>query len=352
MSLQDKNIAMLYYGEQPHPAHTGFADAIGADFICCNPRSDGSKIDSPLNEFFNGFSLPDYDIYITEGSRPLYSGIAATIFSDSNLIYLGGDHRLRELSLGGFPNQAQTDTRYLRTRSKILQFLCQHFIDGAIAVSADSATFLQQLFGSPSTVRTAKPYVQRDVFKSLSTLSTDLESKKVAVIASANRGNVGDYKGIDMLVDSWPDVRNHFPDLKLEIVGKGHQAKHENTEGVRVKGYVEDLDTVFESIGLYVQPSRLEVFGVSVIESMVAGVPPLVTETTGASSELKGIEPALVVDPNPESIASGIVQYFDRTVAERENIAKECREYAMSFSPDVRTKIFHEEFKSLIDEIQ
>ena len=342
-------VVMLYSGDSPHPAHQGFVDAIGADSINCNANSPNPLFGTPFGEFCSGLKTPDYDIYIAEGSRALYAGLGAKTANQSSLVFLCGDHRLQEISNGGLPGDSNSSFLSSRIRSTGLGYFSRQIMDGVIAVSHSSAESMRSLVGTKVPVMTAKPYIQPEVFRSLCSLPIDVNSNQVAVVGSASQGSIGRYKGIDLLVEAWPHVRDHYGKLQLNIVGRGHDIQHENTEGVHVQGYVENLSDIFGPIGLYVQPSRLEVFGVTVVEAMAAGVPPLVTSTTGAKSEVNAIDSSLVKEPTPCDISEGIIQYYNRPLEERRTLAERSRKHVSDFDSTSRKAKFKNTFNNLVD---
>jgi glycosyltransferase involved in cell wall biosynthesis len=156
------------------------------------------------------------------------------------------------------------------------------------------------------------------------------------------------YKGVDMLVDAWPAVRAAVPDAELHVVGRGHPDAYAETPGVRVRGYVDRLADAFSPASLFVQPSRVDAFPVSTLEAMRAGVPPLVTRTTGTRSEAREIDEALVVETSVDGLRDGIRRYFGRDADERRAFARRARERGARFDAESRTAAFREAFRDVL----
>jgi glycosyltransferase involved in cell wall biosynthesis len=102
-------------------------------------------------------------------------------------------------------------------------------------------------------------------------------------------GRLHHKKGIDLLLQSWAEVEAAFPDWHLRIVGPdegGHAAQVARMIGslglerVALEGPVfgaAKWQAYFDA-GLFILPTRSENFGVTVAESLAAGVPVICTK--------------------------------------------------------------------------
>ena len=68
----------------------------------------------------------------------------------------------------------------------------------------------------------------------------------------------------------------------------------------------------FLNASLYVLPSVDESFGMTLLEAMSLGVPAIVTNGIQIRELLERRRAAMVVSPNPESLAAGIIKLFDK----------------------------------------
>src|SRR5439155_25556918 len=91
---------------------------------------------------------------------------------------------------------------------------------------------------------------------------------------------------------------------------------------VRHIGYVEPANrrALYEGARLLVQPSFEEGFGIPVLEAMTAGVP-VVASNRGALPEVVG-DTGILVDPDPDALASGIARILDDEAYEAACAAK------------------------------
>lgn len=100
-------------------------------------------------------------------------------------------------------------------------------------------------------------------------------------------GSFGADKGVRYLLEAWKSL--NYPDAELVLAGRdstGPMAKYllERYGGGNVKcmGWVDRVETFYNALSLYVQPSVTEGFGIEVIEAMAHGRPVLCSLTAGA----------------------------------------------------------------------
>ncbi|MGH9105446.1 MAG: glycosyltransferase [Acidimicrobiales bacterium] len=118
-----------------------------------------------------------------------------------------------------------------------------------------------------------------------------------AVLVGA-AGRLDTWKGFDVLLGAFPDVRRLRPDAELAIAGAvvgGKEAYAENllaiarrSEGVHWLGAREDMAEFMADLDLFVMPStEPEPFGLVAVEALASGVPVVVTDHGGAPEMLR-----------------------------------------------------------------
>jgi glycosyltransferase involved in cell wall biosynthesis len=346
MDPDHASVAMLY--QDPHPAHRGFAEAVGADLVDYRRLSVGPLDDTLVRDAVNGLLAPKYDVYLVEGSKPLYAALAYrfTRGLDARLVYLCADHGLYELGNADFEGSSGLKSLIGRFGTPAVRTVGRFGIDGVVAVSEFAAEFTRPIVGPGKPVAVAHPYVQSDVYEALGAVESVPDANVAVTVGRAAR-----YKGVDLLVDAWPTVRGRHPDAELHVVGGGHSEAYGEVEGVTVRGYVEELADAFTPASLYVQPSRMDTFPVSTLEAMRAGLPPLVTRTTGTRSEARELDDALVVEAASDALAAGVADYFDRTAEERASLSERARERGSRFDADSRKREFDDAFRRVVEGI-
>lgn len=338
------NIAMLYHGhaEELHPAHRGFAESIDADIVSVSSTSPHTA-KSFYQEITRGYSVGEYDTVIAEGSRPLYTGLIHKMIYGSNLVYLCADHRLYELWNSSIDvDSAYTFFKYILGEygRPVVRTVAQRGVDGIIAVSEFVKEYLRPIFGDTVPIRVAYPYIQPDLYDRLGSVEPNLDQKKAVTV-----GRPTHYKGVDLLVDAWPAVREQHPSAELHIVGKGHPESFTETAGVTVRGFVEDIADVYADAGLYVQPSRIEPFGVAVLEALRAGLPVAVSESTGSRSEIKEVNERLIASTTADGLSNVINWYFNCSQTKKGELSSASKRRGEKFGPELRKKKFQNVFQ-------
>lgn len=335
---------MLYSGESPHPAHQGFAKKIGADFYGLDLGPVKPLSGTPIGEICEGFLVNDYEIYIAEGTRALYGALASQIGRDAILIYLAADGALYELAHredGGGPlvNRLISDCGFWA-----LKWSFNYFIDGVITLSKFSKDYTSEILNQP--IRIAHPYVQGGMYDALQEMEPAIDQNIAVTI-----GSYSWYKGQEILPRVWGRVRENHPKAELYLVGSDYPKQLGKTPGITVCGYVDSITDVLCQASLYVHPARAEAFGVSVVEALLAGLPAIVTKTTGSKSAVEAVDEFMVTDRSVKSISDAIIQYFNQSVDDRERRSKQSRIAAAKFDPQTRKQAFKLEFNTLLKDL-
>lgn len=334
------NVAMLHCGDSPHPAHQGFADAVNADLYGLNRVPVEGISNTIPAEILRGLQVNSYDIYIAEGTRALYGAIASQLAKDSLLIYLAADQSLFELQHydGGSRFVNRLISRY---GMELMKKTFSRFIDGVIAVSNFVADYTREMIDVP--VRIAHPYIQPNIYQQLDAVSPSLRKKTAITV-----GSYSWYKGQDILPGVWARVQDEHPNAELYLVGSGYPSHFNNISGITVCGYVSDLPAALSRAALYVHSARADAFPVSVLEGLRAGLPAVVTTTTGTKSVVESVNEEMVSKRSVDGISTAIINYFDTSFEKRQSMSQSARVNSSPFDRDSRKSAFAEEFKKLI----
>lgn len=124
-------------------------------------------------------------------------------------------------------------------------------------------------------------------------------------------------KAFDVLVDAAAVLTTRGLDFTLRIAGEGPErarldqkiARLGLQERVRLSGWAENPAAFFEDVDLFVLSSRVEPFGLVLIEAMAAGVPVVSTDVDGPGQILQGRDLALLAPPDDaERLATAVLQ--------------------------------------------
>ena len=123
-------------------------------------------------------------------------------------------------------------------------------------------------------------------------------------------------KGFDILLQAAALLRERGKPVKLQIAGDGPEEGNIRTLAARLGFGTEDLTFTgwvtgpadyLAKLDLFVLPSRVEPFGLVVVEAMAAGVPVISSDIDGPRTILKSGELGVMVPPeNPSALADAI----------------------------------------------
>ena len=171
--------------------------------------------------------------------------------------------------------------------------------------------------------------VERDVSERFPGLRTKLVENFAPLITPAPRspyagppriGSIGRLhpnKGYDILIRAAARLRERGLDFRLTITGEGPERPALQAEVEALKlgglvslpGWVDDPETTFAAMDLFVLSSVVEPFGLVVIEAMAARTPVIASDIDGPRDILGGGRWGRLVPPrDPEALADAIAE--------------------------------------------
>ena len=127
-------------------------------------------------------------------------------------------------------------------------------------------------------------------------------------------GRLAVSKGLPILLEIWPTLREKYPAIHLVLVGSDaathdsclggilHQIQHCRLEqSVTLVGDVDNVHEYLQASDLYVFPSEYEGFGLSMVEALACGLPAVVTQVGIADELIQSGMNGLVVPPKKDS---------------------------------------------------
>jgi len=214
-----------------------------------------------------------------------------------------------------------------------------------IALSSDIESFLIKNLGFRSIrVRKILAGIDTHYFHPPSLEEKQQSRKKLGFIEQdlvcTLVGRLNWNKGHDVLIDAVRRTKKLLPELSLRcfFVGSGNQEKDikeyafRNDEDVNCflfSGFVEDLREVYWATDIFVLPSRLEGFGLTVAEAMSCETVPIRTPSGGAIDQIEQGKTGYIVPfDDPEQLSDLIQKLTDREL--RFQIARKASAYALS----------------------
>jgi len=173
--------------------------------------------------------------------------------------------------------------------------------------------------------------------ESASPKTNDLRSAtKKTIIGSV--GRLAHEKGYDILIEAAKSLPQN---IEIRICGEGSERatleklieKNKLEEKVKLLGFCENTEDFYKSLDLYVQPSRTEGFGFTVIEAMAFGIPVIV------SSE--GALPELVTKKNGTVLKELTIKEIKEAVEDNMRRLEELKKKAVDGIEEVLNKFDH-----------
>ncbi|MBU3070889.1 glycosyltransferase family 4 protein [Aestuariicella sp. G3-2] len=120
-------------------------------------------------------------------------------------------------------------------------------------------------------------------------------------------GTFEEKKGQDILISAFSDVHKKFPGWNLVLVGRQTAYLDKYKELVRCLGLQEvvhfytdilpeDMPSIYSQSDIFVLPSRIEPFGLVILEAAMSGLPVIATKTDGALEIIEDQKDGILVD--------------------------------------------------------
>lgn len=330
----------VYY--DPHYFHAALAKAIGTD-AWPSPRirsAEGNPfqvVEDALSTLTAVLALPkDFDTYFCEGTY-LFPALAkkfGLLKKQTKIINIVSSPLFYYLKTGRIGGMR---------KSMAISLLKQ--VDGFVCVGKMEEGLLKSFDPNANTMVTY-PFIRKDVrSRIIKAGRPQLKSKKILFVG--NRDTY--YKGIDLLVAAFRIARQKIPELELTILGdydKDVIGKDKN--GINCAGYIENTSKYIKEASLYVHLGRGEAFGVSVMEAMLAGLPVLVSNATGAKEIVSKIEQSMVVPLDASRAANQIVLYFKLSDQHKEKLALKGIEAIKKYQEEAVISQFKKDYAKLL----
>jgi glycosyltransferase involved in cell wall biosynthesis len=172
-------------------------------------------------------------------------------------------------------------------------------------------------------------------------------------------GRLNQQKQFDHLIEIWNMIAQKYPDWKLSIYGNGEKEKvlKEMIERLHLSSSVEihpatsDISSVLLENSIYVMTSKYEGFPLTLIESMVHGVPPISYMCKCGPKEIIHNEvDGLLVPFNNKNIFAQKLSYLIENENVRKRMGKAASENVLCYSQNVIMQKWIDLFQRLVDD--
>ena len=179
---------------------------------------------------------------------------------------------------------------------------------------------------------------------------TDLKNKRVI-----SAGRLSYEKGYDLLLKSWSIIEPDFPDWTLDIFGEGNQKEvleqqieNDSLKNVHLNNFSQNIEEEFANSSIFVLSSRLESFGLVIIEAQSKGLPCIVSNCENAQAELvEDNVNGFLIPPGDYVLFAEKLKLLMKNEELREKFSKNSQKNLSRFNINNITK----EWNALIDDI-
>ncbi len=138
-------------------------------------------------------------------------------------------------------------------------------------------------------------------------------------------GELAEHKGQEDFLIATSHIARLRSDVGFLIVGKDNSprqqfrfnlenivAQYNLTSFVRFADWVESVETIYSALDVFVSPSRVEPFGLVMVEAMASATPVIATNTTGAREIIVHDSNGLIIEiGDAENMAREITRLLD-----------------------------------------
>ena len=341
-------VAFVHGRPGPHPFHAALAKSVAADFVYVDFKlrhhdratSAGYRLVSALTCALLFPQRSDYQFFIAEGAHvpPLLMKRLGLLRKSQKVLALLADETLYFLKEHRFPKS--TEQRIIRRLS---------LFDGLICVGEFQCELANELLENcpkvPQIVE-ARSAVLESRAKLVGEVEPQVDGQRIIFIGHGPNAVRGWYKGLDLMLYCFEHVREEFPNASLVVVGEwdeGYLAelrREVSFDGVQLTGYSDNISNVLQTASLCVHLARGEAFGISILEAMLAGVPTIVSNVTGAREAVRKVDDALVAPLSAELAAERVCWYFRQSLETKQLLSNASRQVAREYSEEAAIVTF------------
>lgn len=160
-------------------------------------------------------------------------------------------------------------------------------------------------------------------------------------------GRITEQKGLEFLIQAALLLRPAFPDLRIVLVGDGHErtALEEQARRIGVADRVHflgvrmDIPDLLGAFDLYALPSRWEGLPMAVLEAMAAGLPVVASAVGGLPTAIRHGREGVLVPPEDATALAGALEQVLADPELRSRMGRAARDrYRANFTLEVMAR--------------
>ena len=352
MNKQNNNktkIAFIHGRPGPHPMHGKFAKSINADFYFADFRmrwldKSSSSLYRLVSWIVCAFTFPNkkkYDIFFVDGLFffPIIMKMLFLLNKKQKIVVNLGSHTLYFLYAHRFSKF--TEWIHIQAMKRCDAFICEGNMANELVKS-----ILKEKHPKLYTVFMGIP---NEHYPDEKDASINIKGKNILFMGNVPEENRLWYKGVDVMIDAFRLAFKKDPYITFTIVGEFEKRLtdklvanlDENTKkAICFTGATDDLGQYTKTSSLYLHTARGEAFGITILIAMASGIPPIISEWTGAKEVVEQVDKRFIVPLDTNSIAEKILWYFNLPITEKEKLSESCKTIATNYTEENFKNVF------------
>jgi glycosyltransferase involved in cell wall biosynthesis len=350
-------VAYLHGRPGPHPMHERFARAVQSEFQYIDFRmrwqdKDRSVLYRMASWFICAFTFPHknkYNIFLVDNLHfmPVIMKMMRLIRKDQKIVAYMGSHTLYFIHANRFSKL-----------NKWLHIQALKRYDAVICEGKMAEELVKNILG-PKTPKLYTVYngIPEEHFPSNSL--PNLQTKNMLFIGHIDSENRSWYKGLDLMMDAFQIALKKNPEITFTIVGDLDKNVLDNIlskydtktkKAFHFTGESNRLDEHLKNASLYIHCARGEAFGITILIAMASGVPPIISEWTGAKEVVQQVSKDLIIPLDANILSEKIIWYLNLPVLEKQKLSIKCIEIAGKYTEKNAIDNFKIIFQKLISD--
>ena len=224
----------------------------------------------------------------------------------------------------GIPVVAVDHTSYRRKQHWFTDWIRWHAYRWADKVSIVSHTD-EKILGNRLPNKTV-------IYNPLSFDICRTETRREKMILCVGRKDAWNIKGFDRMMKIWDSIRSQYPEWELVFAGIEEK---EPAPQVRFLGQVSDMKSLYQKTAIFVMPSRIEGFPMSLLEAASQGCACLCYALGGVTEEiLTNDQSGFIVPDNDEVSFTERLSVLIENEEERKRLSLTAREQIQCISEE------------------
>jgi glycosyltransferase involved in cell wall biosynthesis len=357
-AFENLRIAFIHGRPKGHPIHALYAHTLNADFfhedriVRWHDDINATKARRYLSWLLNAITFPNrsrYSIFFTECIRiPQWvMKKLGVINRRQKLVVLMADESLFFLKVGRYP--------------KITSWLMRSFLrstDAVICIGRFQTDLAATVIkGSKSKLYTIFNGVPAKVSEALHDSHYPVDSNQILFIGNATVDWRVWYKGIDVMISAFALAHRENPRLKFVLVGEIEsnsitQLLAECSPEVRASIYFpgpqKNIISYLKGSAIYFHCSRGDAFPTTILESMAAGVVPIISDCTGTSEVVETVGKHFIVPLDSRIIADRLLWFFSLPPDEKLKYSQASRNATRDYTEGHAVEHFEKTFRRVV----